>query len=238
MKRFSLLAVAVAGLLGFALPAFASPIVIGGAPNTNNCYPFSCSYNREYQQVYDQGAFSGPITITGLEFFNTQYNSGATATDSGTWTISLSSTSADSNSLSSTFANNLGGDNTQVFSGNLAQPWAFGDTLVITFATPFTYNPANGNLLMDVNVSGASSPGGHVYFDATSATTVMGRVYDYGSGPVVDSKFGLVTGFLNTATSVPEPGNLALFGLGVALLTLGGYATRKRQRVAAPTSAG
>ena len=41
--------------------------------------------------------FSGPITITGLEFFNTQFNSGAheeSAIDTGTFTVSLSTTSA------------------------------------------------------------------------------------------------------------------------------------------------
>ena len=35
-----------------------------------------------------------------------------------------------------------------VFSGNLSQPWAFGDTLHINLTTPFAYNPADGNLLM------------------------------------------------------------------------------------------
>jgi hypothetical protein len=173
-------------------------------PNTGNCFPFGCAYNGHYQQVYTSSQFSGPVTITELYFYNTQYNSGATAMNSGTWTISLSTTSANWNSLSPTFSTNIGLDNTPVFSGNLDQSWAaFGDTVAIVLTTPFTYNPSLGNLLMTVVATGTTAPGGNIFFDSQT-DTIMGRVYcnetegagvDCGSTGTVQSGFGLVTGY-------------------------------------------
>jgi hypothetical protein len=114
-------------LLAFAIPVAANVTV--GLPadaGIGNCFPFGCSYTGGYQQVYTKSQFAGPIKITNLEFFNTKENfGGATAMNAGNWAISLSTTSADWNTLSSTYATNIGSDNTLVFNGNLAQPWAF-----------------------------------------------------------------------------------------------------------------
>jgi hypothetical protein len=140
MSRIVRLGLALVLALGL-MPAARADIIIGlpADAGTGNCYPFGCAYGNggtaEYQQVYTKSAFAGAITITNLEFFNTQFNSGATAMNSGTWTISLSTTAADWNTLSSTYAANIGANNTMVFSGNLAQPWAFGDTLHINLGT-------------------------------------------------------------------------------------------------------
>lgn len=237
MKKTGLLAVSALVLLGAALPALANPIMVG-TTTTNNCFPFGCAVNGDYQQVYTSSDFTGPITITGLEFYNTNSNGGATAMNFGTWTISLSTTLAQWSTLStSPMSSNLGADNTTVFSGNLAQAWAFGDTLTILFSTPFTYNPGTGNLLMDVQSSGVTNDGGDIYFDANdSGTGVFGRAYSNTSdegGPYTGTdSIGLVTGFLTGTTSVPEPGSLGLFGLGLGLLALGGFAARARRRQA------
>jgi len=216
------------------MPAVADVTV--GLPadsSTGNAYPFGSFYSGQYQQVYTASAFSGPITISDLEFFNTQSDSGATSMTSGNWTISLSTTSADWNTLSSTYSSNIGGDNTQVFSGNLTQPWAFGDTLQISLSTPFAYNPANGNLLMDVMVSGVSEPGGaDIFFDTNgfnngteNGNTIMGRVYfnTFFSQNIVDSGYGLVTGF-STVAAIPEPDIYVMMGIGLALM---GFVARR-----------
>jgi hypothetical protein len=111
MKK--ILAAAVVCLALFAVPAFAGLVVVGSPADvgTGNCFPYGCAYSGEYQQVYNSGQFSGPITITDLEFYNTQVNFGATGTNTGNFAISLSTTSADWNTPSSHYAKNIGGDN-------------------------------------------------------------------------------------------------------------------------------
>ena len=86
----------------------ASAGVVVGLPadvGAGNCYPFGCSFTGEYQQVYNSGQFSGPITITDLEFYNTAVGTDATAMNGDSWTIFLSTTSADWNTLSGTYRN-------------------------------------------------------------------------------------------------------------------------------------
>ena len=144
-------------------------------------------------------AISGAIAITGLQFFNTQNNSGATSMPSGTWTITLSTTNANWNTLSTNFDTNVGANKIVVFSGNLTQPWSFGNTLTITLSRSFIYTPANGNLLIDVTASGTVAPGGYIFFDtngfnggARNGNSTFGMV-DFDG---VFSGYGLVTGFV------------------------------------------
>ena len=226
-KTLATLVVCLALLL--AIPAMADvtvglPADVGGG----NCFPWGCAYNAEYQQVYTQTAFPGIITITGLHFYNTQVNNGATSLPTGNWSISLSTTSVGVNTITGNFAGNLGGDNTAVWNGNISQAWAFGDTLTITFSTPFTYNPANGNLLMDVVGSGVSVPGNNTYFDVNSGG-VTTRVFCYSGiacNPGNPSPgYGLVTTFVTGTAPTPEPGSILLLGSGV--LGLAGMLRRK-----------
>jgi PEP-CTERM motif len=240
MSRTKLLLFAILLMLLYVTavtPVFANDIIIGSSADagTGNCYPFGCAYSGEYQQVYTSSQFTtGPVLITGLEFFNTQYDSGATFLNSGNWAISLSTTSADWNTSSTTYANNIGADNTLVFSGDLSQPWSLNNTLTIALTDPFSYDPSQGNLLMDVNVTGASDSNGDVYFDTNgyndggfNGNTITGRDYCDICGPVpdgtVDNGYGLVTGF--TTSPVPEPSTLLMLGAG--MLGLGPFLRRR-----------
>lgn len=180
--------------------------------------------------MYTHGDFPGAYNITGVEFFNTSYNSSSNSLNSGSVTISLSTTAANWNTLSTSFAANLGGNNTQEFSGTIGGPWAFGDSLTFNFSTPFLYDPSVGNLLMDVNAS--LSGGGSIFFDTNglyAPNTDIGRVFEFGgSGNSigVTTGYGLVTEFIGSP--VPEPSSIVL--LGSAML-VAAYLIRRKTRV-------
>jgi len=102
------------------VPLSAAVIVGLPADPGGNCYPFGCAFTpvpSVYQQVYNSNNFSGSITITGLTFFRTTTPLGGNL-NTGTYTISLSTTSKAVNDLDIvTFSNNVGPDNTLFFTG-------------------------------------------------------------------------------------------------------------------------
>lgn len=96
--NFKLTAILVVGLACGTAGVARADVIVGlpADSNAGNCFQFGCDYSHsnggspEYQQVYTASQFTGPITITDLEFFNTQIDEGATSMNSGNWTISLS----------------------------------------------------------------------------------------------------------------------------------------------------
>lgn len=235
-------------LLGAINPARAiTPTVV--APNNaatiegnrNNAYPFNISdfhlFSQRYQQVYAASQFGGlPVgggLITQIVFRPDAMFGSTFVSTLPDIQIDLSTTSAGDDGLSSTFANNVGADNTVVFArGPLTLSSAFigpprgpkDFDIIITLTTPFFYNPALGNLLLDVRNFGR---GFTTAFDAVFQTgDGVSRVLSHNVNEMTGTRDseGLVTGFV----IVPEPSSatVLLAGGGILLAWLG---WRRRQ---------
>lgn len=207
--------------------------------NEGNGAPFSINDfgldTQRYQQVYDASEFgSDALNITGLMFRPDVLGGDPFDATIPDIEIRLSTTAQAVDGLSLTFANNIGPDETTVFSGALSLSSA--DTgpvlpavpkdfdINIVFDAGFTYDPLLGNLLLDIFVfDGASTTA----FDAAFvAGDSVSRILTLDSGvnsPTADMAdiFGLVTKF---TIEVPEPGGLTLLALGLAGL---GFARRR-----------
>src|SRR5205085_8023985 len=113
--------------------------------------------------------------------------------------VSLGTTAASPNALSTNLAANRGAQLVPVFSGPLAANVTDNDQFdVFIDVTPFTYDPANGNLLLEINFNSPIqfSGGPLLYFRAgadsrTSRAASPSRV----AGGAFTDIFGLLTPF-------------------------------------------
>lgn len=219
------LILAAALMLGLAVtgPVAAGTITIG-ANTGGSPWPFTGSYLAEYQQIYDGSLFSGPVNINQITFFPAALSPNPPLIK-GTFTLSLSTTSASVSNPSLVFADNLGADNALFFSGAV-------DNVLTFTGTPFLFDPSQGNLLLDVVAP--ALPQNPLSFLAAGCSTDTNRIYWRGTaliggapGQCTPNSFGLETQFTFTAAQVPEPSEFALFGSG--LLALIGLARRRRR---------
>ena len=245
----------------FAIAAATTSRIEAGfvvAPNANastpgdsdNRYPLFTTGGMRYQQVFAGSQFSsfaGPQEINEVDFRNGNFVHEAFTTTISDVQISLSTTSKAVDGLSATFADNVGGDSTVVYSGALTLSST--DTLqadgthvfdiAIHFQNDFLYNPASGNLLLDVmNFSGADASIVNAdYFDAVdSPTDPTSRVYGPegipGSTTGTADSLGLIAQFgYGSPSVVPEPSSFLMTGLGGFGLLIA--ARRHRKAVAA-----
>ena len=222
-----------------ASPAVADVIVPGGLTgiegNTNNAFPFiNTAAGMRYQQVYGASEFSTMVLIDAVLFRPDALIASAVSGTLSSVQIDLSTTTFGPDGLSSTFATNIGADNGTVFSGALllstsnTGPGPKNFDVQITFTTPFLYDPALGNLLLDVRNFGGGSWSGFA-LDAHNAADSISRVFSSPSNVaatsgLVDSR-GLVTKFRTRA--VPEPATLLLIGGGLAASMVGRRLSRR-----------
>lgn len=150
------------------IPVPSSHLTMEGTASTN--VPFGRSTPTRVQYAYDAMLFSGPVTITGVQF---RLDGGAVAPNKTVdCEISMSTLPLPLVQLSTQFSQNRGTDEVNVLprqiltlpaqaSGATPNPYL----APVTFATPFSYDPANGGLVMEIVVFG--QPPGAYSLDVT-----------------------------------------------------------------------
>jgi hypothetical protein len=243
MKRLPLLGLVALSLAVTAGPAAGQVIVVPNSlttvdGGTFNGSPLFVTGGQRQQQVYAASQFAAPINIGQITF----RPEAICVPFTQTWTnvlVTLSTTTAAPDGLSTTFASNVGADSTVVYSGAITLSTANtvgpGSTrnfdININLQTPFAYNPAGGNLLLDIRNNSPESHAGPFIMDAHSVTgdsisRVVGAAGDPGAVTGTANTLGLVTRFTGAA-AVPEPTTLALGAVGLGTIL---WQVRRRRR--------
>ena len=162
-------------------PAFSGPL------------PVFTNKGFRQQEIVGSGQFgSGPILINQIAF-RAYPGSGPVNSTSPSLSLSLSTTPFYPNTnngrtlISTTYADNVGPDNTLVYSGPVsftsqgcAGPSACAFDMSIILTSPFLYDPSQGQLLLDfqyaslTNVSGALDNAGFMFPPGGSVATISG----------------------------------------------------------------
>lgn len=220
----TLVAIGLAAASMGSIPTTASASVTVGVGDTGNCYPFLCNdsgvstgQSIDYQQIYSSAAFSGPISFNNITFY--PWTGGSSPVLSGNYTITFSTTTA---SLGAGYPVGPLSNIQTFFSGALG-----GETGDVSISgASYSYNPADGNLVMEVvatDQANVPNYSGNGYMEADDSGLVESRAFAFaGSSSGYSDAVGLVTTF---ATGVPEPTTwvIMLTGLGLA----GGALRRK-----------
>jgi PEP-CTERM motif len=201
------------------ITTFNGSLTVGNIdPTAGNCIPLLCNTTNfyvnipvsdvDYQQVYAASAFAGPMSISSLAFYYDAARGGSSLVISGTYSVYLSTTSAAVNALDGVnLANNRGPDWT--WFGTLSAGTDTNPSITLS-GTPFSYDPANGNLLVEIFGTGqivtGNVPGVNGYMEVDTDGIVMSRAAEY-------------------SAILPEPGTLLMFGSG--LVALAGLVRRK-----------
>jgi hypothetical protein len=199
--------------------------------NVASGYPFGFypPFTMRYQQIYGASAFSelteagGWITAMA---FRWEAGSGGGGYIPNVQ-INLSTTLRAVDALSTVFAENIGVDDTAVLGPGGAPFAGLPPTyeVAMTFSNAFFYDPSKGNLLLDVRLNEAASPG-HQTHDLDAELTFgdpVSRVYAIGvdSPSGTADTLGLVTTF--TVTPVPEPSPVLVLLLGLPAVLFAVY---------------
>lgn len=207
---------------GLSLSISAEAATTVGSPTVGNLIPFSTPVVTgitTYQQLYSATAFAGMTAIDTVSFDLDRGDTLATVDLDISFYLSPMAIGG----LSTTAADNLGASlsNFGSFSIGGAAP------SVLSFNGPgFNYNPLDGNLIMQINLSNALADGNAFYFRDVTNSPVVDRYFGGETGSV--SGTGLVTTFSSVGGAVPEPATWAfmIFGFGA----VGGALRSNRRR--------
>jgi hypothetical protein len=204
-------------VVSFAAPAV-NPITFTiGSPDSASRYPIGLEPGVDgtsfpnfaaggvYQQVYDKSAFAGPITITQLAFASSPAFNTAAGTAEYNFDIAMYATNAGPNGLSTDLAANRGTHFAPVFSGPVvANLTASNQFDLVIDITPYTYDPAHGNLLLELTMNAPPQYIGSptLYFRAGSdpRSSRAANPANVPGGAFTDS-FGLLTRFTGTGVA-------------------------------------
>jgi hypothetical protein len=215
-----ILALALTTIVFVSIPASAvnSTITIGANDN-NSRYPIGLDPSANgtsfpnfqtggtYQQVYNKTAFSGPVTITQIAFASHELTSNV-GVATYNFNVSLGATAAAPNALSTNLAANRGAQLAPVFTGPLTANITDGAQFdVFIDITPFTYDPANGNLLMEINFNApVQFSGGSLLYFRAGANSLTSRAANPSgvAGAAFTDNFGLLTRFTTQSNTAPD----------------------------------
>ena len=203
------------------LAAPAGAAVTVGTPSIGGlCVPFGCSYSGIYQQVYGSTAFSGSTAINTVEFF---FPAGGNpwTDNTGSYTIAFYLTNQPVNGLSTNPATNA--------TTLLSNFGTFTPGLSYTFTgSSFNYDPALGNLLMQVTSSGTPSDSNALAYSNASNDAMSNLYRPLSGGALTTGTNGLVTRF-SSGEPVPEPSTWALMLVG--FFAIGAVARQRKATV-------
>lgn len=237
--------VALAAIL-LTSPAFGADVVTvtpANPPSVEAQGPAPFTYRgttgSRTQQVYASSFFATAQNITSLAFRSTPgFLNGADYANVG---ITLSTTSFGDETgtpLSAIFADNVGADAVSVYQGaiSFAAPATGGFEYVVNFMTPFLYDPAKGNLLLDVLLPNGTMVSGSSFFLASYDTAndfndgvySVNSVFDGSATSGIANTAAAITQFTGTSVaSVPEPTTWSMMLIGFGIM---GVAVRYRRR--------
>lgn len=247
MSRIAL-AILLCLALGHGAAAHAATVLIAGASagtdgNYNSGFPFNTSLfgggSMRLQQVYEAGeiaALPGPQYLTTIAFRADGAHGNGFAAVTLDLRIDLSTTLLDADNLSPTFTENIGPDRHTVFEGAItlsssATALAGGAKvfdIMLALADPFLFDPARGNLLLDIRSYGTTTT---TQMDAVNAradglSRVVARDVRATAGAA--DTVGLVTRFTFQPQPVPLPP--AIWLLATSLVALAGLGRRRGRR--------
>jgi len=205
-------------VLGFALLSGPAHALTVGTPDpgSGNSFPFGAvgSFPSDrYQQVYSASAFSGPITITGLQFAQTQLPGGSL--NQGSFSITLSVTSKAVNGLDLNDLDANVGPSPAAFANVESLDDVYSGGALHIAGAPFLYDPEAGNLLIDIQITNSSHFGPLAFFDAMNGTAadLFSSAHNFSSSAAgIFDNTGLVTAF------IPEPASAGLVYAGLVAL--------------------